>query len=344
QDNGIKFFGRDGYKLPDEIELQIEELISSGRLAEFRASADSLGKASRIDDVEGRYVVFLKNSFPRDVTLDGMRIVLDCANGSAYKVGPTVLRELGAEVVCLGVEPDGRNINAGCGSLYPEQAAAIVREVGADVGITVDGDADRVLLIDERGEILDGDRVIALCAQQLRQSGELRGGGVVTTVMSNLGLEEHLAEQGLDLIRTQVGDRYVVEAMRAGGYNLGGEQSGHVILLDRSTTGDGMMTALQVLAVMAREQKTLSELLPGFRQYPQVMLNVGILRKQPLEELNGFQEAIRKVEAKLGPGGRVLIRYSGTELKARVMVEGKDESLVKDSAEHLAGALKIALE
>jgi phosphoglucosamine mutase len=343
QDNGIKFFGRDGFKLPDEIEIEIERLIASGELARYRAAADDVGRATRIDDVEGRYVVFLKRTFPRDITLDGIRVVLDCANGAAYKVGPTVLRELGAEVFTLGVEPNGRNINDDCGSLHPQNTVARVREVRADVGIAVDGDADRVMIVDERGEVLDGDVVIALCARHLIDRGDLRGGGVVTTVMSNLGLEEELAEKGVKLVRTQVGDRYVVEAMREGGYNLGGEQSGHVIFLDHTTTGDGLITALQVLAIMAREGVPLSLLAAGFNRYPQAMVNVSVSQKRPLEELPALQEAIAEVEAKLDGKGRVLIRYSGTELKARVMVEGRDPSQVEELAGHLASVLKRAL-
>ena len=287
--------------------------------------------------------MFLKNTFPRDLTLDGMRVVLDCANGAAYKVGPTVLRELGAEVFAHGVSPNGRNINKDCGSLHPEVTAARVRELRADVGIAVDGDADRVMIIDERGEVLDGDLVISLCARHLLDQGSLKGGGVVATVMSNLGLEEELSARGLKLIRTQVGDRYVVEAMREGGYNVGGEQSGHVIFLDHTTTGDGLMTALQVLAIMTRQQRPLSELSAGFNRYPQVIVNVGVSSKRPLEELPAVQDAITEVESKLSGQGRVLIRYSGTELKARVMVEGQDEDEVKEHADHLARTLKRAL-
>ena len=343
EDNGIKFFGRDGFKLADEIELQIERLVSSGELAQHRASADEIGRATRIVDVEGRYVVFLKRTFPSDVTLDGIRVVLDCANGAAYKVGPTVLRELGAEVFTLGVEPNGRNINLDCGALHPQNTVNRVLEVRADVGIAVDGDADRVMVVDERGQVLDGDVVIALCARHLIDRGALRGGGVVTTVMSNLGLEEELRERGLELVRTQVGDRHVVEAMREGGYNLGGEQSGHVIFLDHTTTGDGLMTALQVLAIMAREGVPLSMLAAGFNRYPQAMVNVGVSQKRPLEELSTLRDAIAEVEAKLDGRGRVLIRYSGTELKARVMVEGQDEHQVHEYATYLAGVLKQAL-
>jgi phosphoglucosamine mutase len=343
QDNGIKFFGHDGYKLPDEIEANIETLIASGELSKYCASADDVGQAHRIDDAEGRYVVFLKKTFPKDITLDGLRVVLDCANGAAYKVGPIVMRELGAEVFPLGIEPNGRNINEECGSLHPENTVARVHEVRADVGIAVDGDADRVMLVDERGEVLDGDLVIALCAQHLLDTDTLRGGGVVTTVMSNLGLEEELGRRGLEMVRTQVGDRYVVEAMRAGGYNLGGEQSGHVIFLDHTTTGDGLMTALQVLAILARSGKKLSELGSSFKRYPQVMVNVGVSQKKPFDELPSFQEAVAEVESRLKGRGRVLVRYSGTELKARVMVEGECESEVLEHVNHLASVLRQAL-
>jgi len=343
QDNGIKFFGRDGFKLADEIELEIERMVESGELANARAGADEIGQARRIDDAEGRYVVFLKNTFPQDITLEGIRVVLDCANGAAYKVGPTVLHELGAEVFALGVSPNGRNINEDCGSLHPHATANRVREVRADIGIAVDGDADRVMIVDERGEVLDGDLVISLCARHLQDRGALKGGGVVTTVMSNLGLEEELDKLGLDLVRTKVGDRYVVEAMRAGGYNLGGEQSGHVVFLDHGRTGDGLMTALQVLAILARSKRPLSDLAAGFHRYPQVMVNVGVSAKRPIEELPRVQDAIAEVESKLEGRGRVLIRYSGTENKARVMVEGIEERAVSEYAHELAAVLKTSL-
>jgi phosphoglucosamine mutase len=343
QDNGIKFFGSDGFKLADEIELEIEELIDSGRLSELRANADAVGQATRIDDAAGRYVVFLKNTFPSDLTLDGLRIVLDCANGAAYKVGPTVMRELGAELFALGVEPTGRNINEGCGSMHPEGVSTLVRKVNADVGIAVDGDADRLIVVDENGQVIDGDFLIALCARHLAKNGQLQGGGVVTTVMSNLGLEESLEASDLKLVRAQVGDRCVVEAMRKGGFNLGGEQSGHVIFLDHSTTGDGLMTALQLLAIMAKEGVSLSTLTADFKRYPQVIVNVEVPQKKDLETLPEFKAAVAKVEGMLAGKGRVLVRYSGTELKARVMVEGEEEDRVLELANSLAGALTNAL-
>jgi phosphoglucosamine mutase len=343
QDNGIKFFGSDGFKLHDDIERRIEELVNSAEIERNLAPPDEVGPARRIEDAAGRYVVFLKNTFPRQYSLDGLRIVLDCANGAGYKVGPLVLQELGAEVFTLGVEPDGRNINLECGSLYPEKTAAKVRELRADVGIALDGDADRVVIVDEKGAILDGDILLALCAEDMVQRGTLRGGAVVATVMSNLGLEKELARHGVELVRVQVGDRYVVDAMRAGGHNLGGEQSGHVVFLDHTTTGDGVMSALQVLGIMVRSGKQLSELTGGFERFPQVLLSVPVARRVPLEELASLASAVAKVEAELADRGRVLIRYSGTELKARVMVEGEDESRVRAMANELADELKRGL-
>jgi phosphoglucosamine mutase len=343
QDNGIKFFGHDGYKLPDALEDEIEALIASDELGRSLASPEAIGQARRIDDAEGRYVVFLKKTFPMHLALDGLRVVLDCANGAAYKVGPTVLSELGAEVFALGVEPNGRNINDGVGSTHPDVAAARVREVRADVGIAVDGDADRVVLIDERGRVVDGDEILALCARDLAEREALKGGGIVATVMSNLGLEKALGDAGLHLERVQVGDRYVVEAMRRGGYNLGGEQSGHVIFSDHGRTGDGLMTALQVLGILARSGKRLSELTADFVRYPQVLLGIEVAEKRPLDTLPALQDAIERIEAELAGQGRVLIRYSGTENKARVMVEGRDERRVREYASDLADVLRRAV-
>jgi phosphoglucosamine mutase len=343
QDNGIKFFAHDGFKLPDDVEARIEELIFSGELEGLRADPEEIGRARRIEDATGRYVVFLKKTFPLELTLDGLRVVLDCANGAAYRVGPTVLSELGAEVFPIGIEPNGRNINRDCGSLHPERLAAKVLEHRADVGIAVDGDADRVVLVSERGEVVDGDATIALCARHLQERGLLRGRGVVATVMSNLGLERALAEIGLELVRTQVGDRYVVEEMRRSGYNLGGEQSGHVIFLDHNTTGDGLLTALQVLAVLRRKERPLSELVGGIERFPQVLLNVAVAEQRPIEQLPELVHRIRQVEAELAGRGRVLIRYSGTERKARVMVEGEDEARVRAYADDLAATLRRAL-
>jgi phosphoglucosamine mutase len=343
QDNGIKFFSSDGYKLPDAVEDRIEDLIASGELSRLRAGADEIGRAARIDDAAGRYVVFLKKTFPADLSLDGLRVVLDCANGAAYKVGPIVLRELGAEVFVLGADPNGRNINDGCGSLFPEKTAAKVRELRADVGIALDGDADRAVLVCERGEVVDGDALLALFGRDLAQRGLLRGGKVVATVMSNLGLERALADCGVGLLRTQVGDRYVVEAMRSGGFNLGGEQSGHTIFLDHNTTGDGLLTALQALAILRRKGCRFSELTAGFERFPQVLLSVRVVDKRPIESLPTMAEAVRRVERALDGRGRVLIRYSGTEPKARIMVEGEDERRVGEFANDLADELRRAL-
>jgi phosphoglucosamine mutase len=343
QDNGIKFFAADGFKLPDADEFRIEALIASGELSDSSVPPDEIGQARRIEDARGRYIVYLKHTFPRDLTLKGMRIVIDCANGAGYRVGPTVFRELGAEVVELGCEPDGRNINEECGSLFPEHTAAKVRDLRADIGVALDGDADRVIIVDEQGEIFDGDMLMWLCARDMHEHGRLEKATVVATVMSNLGLEMALESLGIDLERAAVGDRYVVEAMRKGGYNLGGEQSGHILFLDESTTGDGIMSALQVLALMARSGKRLSDLNRGFERFPQVMVNIGVAEKRPLEELAAFQDAVTEVEEELGDAGRVLVRYSGTELKARVMVEGRDEARVHEMANELAEKLKQAL-
>jgi len=343
QDNGIKFFSGDGFKLPDDLEHRIEELIGSGVLECHRAEPDDVGRARRIDDAEGRYVVFLKKTFPVKMDLTGMRVVLDCANGAAYKVGPTVFQELGAEVFTMGVEPNGRNINQECGSLYPEKLAAKVRELRADVGIAVDGDADRAVMACEKGEIIDGDAMLAVCARDLVERGALQGGAVVATVMSNLGLEKALDEINVKLVRTQVGDRYVVEEMRAGGYNLGGEQSGHVIFLDHNTTGDGLLTGLQVLSIMRRKERRLSELVAGIQRFPQILVNVRVAEKRPIEEISSVCDTVQRVEKDLDGRGRVLIRYSGTEPKARVMVEGEDESRVDEYANEIADSLRRAV-
>ncbi len=338
KDNGIKIFGHDGFKLPDEAEAEIERLA----LADERpvSAPDLIGKAARIDDAGGRYIVFLKNTFPRDLTLDGLRIVLDCANGAAYRVAPAVLRELGAEVITIGTDPDGYNINEKCGSLFPEIAGKRVRETRADVGITLDGDADRVILTDENGDVIDGDKIIALCAISLKETGELQNDTVVTTVMSNIGLARALKDRGIKLVRSAVGDRYVMEQMRAGGFNLGGEQSGHLIFLDHTTTGDGMLAALQVLAIMQREGKKLSEISQVMTSFPQELVNVVVREKPDLDTLPGFQAALAEVEAELGEDGRVLVRYSGTEPKARVMVEGPTQADVERHAERLADVLR----
>ncbi|NOY45909.1 MAG: phosphoglucosamine mutase, partial [Deltaproteobacteria bacterium] len=276
QDNGIKFFDRDGFKLPDEVEAEIEAHVFNGELDHVRPTAEEVGKAFRVDDAVGRYVVYLKGTFPSHLTLEGIRIVVDCANGAAYRVAPAVFEELGAEVIPIGVNPDGTNINAECGSLHPECVADEVRARGAHLGIALDGDADRVIVVDERGNEVDGDHIMAICARDLAERGRLKGGAVVATVMSNLGLERSLAQVGLDLVRTQVGDRYVVERMRRDGYNFGGEQSGHLIFLDHATTGDGVLAALQLLGVVVNTGRPLSELARVMEAVPQVLQNVRV--------------------------------------------------------------------
>lgn len=337
-DNGIKIFGSDGYKLPDSEECEIEEFVLSRKPP--RLDAKRIGRATRIDDATGRYIVFLKNTFPRDLTLEGLRVVVDCANGAAYKVAPAVLRELGAEVFTIGTEPNGFNINEKCGSLHPERVVSRVLETRADVGITLDGDADRVILTDENGSVIDGDRIIALCAINLKKQGLLQNDTIVTTVMSNIGLEVAMRKNGINLIRSSVGDRYVVEAMRDLPCNLGGEQSGHLIFLDHTTTGDGMLAALQVLAVMQRSGRPLSEITQVMDEYPQVLVNVDVREKPPLESLESFQSELSSVRDTLGDDGRVVVRYSGTEPKARVMVEGPTEDSIYTHAHRLAESLK----
>ena len=340
EDNGIKVFDRYGFKLPDEEELRLEELIYNAGDDRLAASTEQIGKAHRIEDAPGRYVVFAKNSFPRDMTLEGIKIVLDCANGAAYKVSPTILEELGANVVTIGVHPDGRNINTECGSLNPELLRKKVLETGADLGIALDGDADRVIFCDERGEIVDGDKIIAICADEMIKRGKLRGNTVVTTLMSNMALENFIRGKGLDFARTEVGDRYVVEAMRARNCNLGGEQSGHIIFLDHTTTGDGTLAALQVLAIMKREGRKLSELSKIIDLYPQLLLNIKIRRKKDLSKIKGLPELLDRNESRLNGRGRINIRYSGTEQISRVMVEGEDVSLINEIAKELADAIQ----
>ena len=343
QDNGIKFFSRDGFKLPDELEEEIEELILSNGINHLRPTAEEVGKAFRIDEAVGRYVVFLKNSFPRDLTLEGIKIAVDCAHGAAYKVAPAVFEELGAEVVLTGVKPNGQNINAGCGSLYPELVAKLVVESGAHIGVAFDGDADRLICADEKGRVLDGDHLMAVCAAHMLREARLNHSTLVTTVMSNMGLEVALKSRGGRLERTAVGDRYVVERMRAGGFNLGGEQSGHVIFLDYNTTGDGVLSALRLLEVMLLEGKPLSELAAIMERYPQHLINVRVKERKPLEAIPEIARTVSLVEKKLGDHGRVLIRPSGTEPVIRVMVEGRDRDLVVEVAQETAAVIERAM-
>jgi phosphoglucosamine mutase len=340
QDNGIKFFSRDGFKLDDEIEERIEELIFSNNIDHLRPTAEEVGKAFRVDDAVGRYVVFLKNTFSKDLTLDGIKIAVDCANGAAYKVAPAVFEELGANLVLTGVKPNGYNINDDCGSVYPQVTADLVKESGAQLGIAFDGDADRLICVDEKGAVVDGDQLMAIFAARMLREKRLNHSTLVTTVMSNMGLEVILKSLGARLERTAVGDRYVVERMRAGGFNLGGEQSGHIIFLDHNTTGDGILSALQLLEVMLTENKPLSELAAIMDRYPQHLVNVHIKERKPLNEFPEITRAVEQVEEKLGDDGRLLIRPSGTEPVIRVMIEGKDQDLVVELAEETAATIK----
>ena len=339
RDNGIKLFARDGFKLPDSVELEIEALMDSGKLPGSRAAPENIGYTRRIQNARGRYIVFCKATLPRNLTLDGLKIVVDCANGAAYKVAPAVFEELGAEVVAINTSPNGKNINDQSGALHPEVMSKRVREEGASIGIALDGDADRVVMCDEHGEVIDGDAIMALCATRMLATGTLAKNTLVTTVMSNLGLERAVRDAGGKVVRTSVGDRYVVAEMRRGGYNFGGEQSGHLVFLDHMTTGDGIIAALRVLEFMVREERPLSELANCMQRAPQVLVNVDVARKRPLSDLPEVEKMIASIEAELGEEGRVLVRYSGTESKARVMIEGPDEDAIRAQAEEVAAAL-----
>ncbi len=342
QDNGIKIFSRDGFKLPDETEADIEDLIFSQKMAALRPVADEVGKASRIDDARGRYIVFLKNTFPRKYTLDDFHIVLDCAHGATYKVAPHVFSELGARVTTIGVSPDGKNINHECGALHPEVMAEEVRRTGADLGLALDGDGDRLIVCDEKGEIVDGDHIMAICASELLRRRKLRKKTLVATVMSNMGLEKAMQAMGGRLERTRVGDRYVVETMRARGYNFGGEQSGHLIFLDHNTTGDGILAALQLLAIMIKKNRPLSELAAIMSSYPQVLENVRMSTRIEPDQIPGFPKALEAAEEKLGERGRILVRPSGTEPVIRVMAEGEDEKEITAIALDLCDIIRRA--
>jgi phosphoglucosamine mutase len=344
QDNGIKIFGHDGFKLDDAIEEEIERLIlEPQRLEKYQPTGRDIGRAVRIDDAKGRFIVHLKATFPGSLTLEGLKIVVDSAHGAAYAVAPHVFRELGAEVVEIGSDPNGTNINDRCGSTHPELLARSVVEQGAHLGVALDGDADRVIVVDELGRIVDGDAVMAICARELKSQGQLQGDRIVATVMSNVGLERALAPVGIAVDRVQVGDRYVVERMRQKNLNLGGEQSGHVVFLDHATTGDGIVAALAVVAAMLRAQQPLSKVASIFSPSPQELVNVRVGKKVPLEELSSVQAVIARVEGQLGQGGRVLVRYSGTEMKARVMIEGDDATVIRTLAHEIADALVAAL-
>ena len=343
QDNGIKFFANDGSKLPDDIELRIEDLITSNEIEHLRPTADEVGKAYRIDDAEGRYIEFAKRSLPRDIDFQGLRVVVDCANGAAYKVAPKVLRELGAMIWVIGDKPDGTNINAKCGAVDAKCLQDAVVEHQAHIGIAYDGDADRSVFVCEQGKVIDGDHAIAALALDLDTRGQLKRDTLVGTVMSNFGLEKAMAKAGITLVRTPVGDRYILERMMAEGFNLGGEQSGHLIFLDHNTTGDGLISGLQILSLMKRTGRALSDLANCMSAVPQVLLGVPVKKKPDLSSLPELQHAIKAAEVKLNGTGRVLVRYSGTEPLLRVMVEGEEHAMIRSVADDLVGVARICL-
>ena len=343
QDNGIKFFSNDGFKLPDEMEARIEELIVSNEIAHLRPTADAIGKAYRIDDAEGRYIEFVKRSLSKQLDFQGISVVVDCANGAAYKVAPAVLRELGTKVEVIGNKPDGMNINAGCGAVHPQLLQKVVREQGAQLGVALDGDADRAIFVCEQGHVVDGDHIMAMLALDLHRQGKLAKQTVVGTVMSNFGLELAMTKAGIALARTAVGDRYLLERMSSEGYNFGGEQSGHFIFLDHNTTGDGLISALQVLSLMKRTGKPLSELAQAMTAVPQVLLTVNVTKKPILDTVPELQRAIRACEQRLNGSGRILVRYSGTEPLLRVMVEGECDDQIREVANYLVDVVKVHL-
>lgn len=342
-DNGIKVFGADGFKISDTMEKEIERLVLEEDLTRFLPPSNQIGRTKRIDDAQGRYIVYAKATFPLEYTLDGMRIVLDTAHGASYKVAPQVFSELGAEVIQLGDEPSGININDKVGALHPQKLSEAVLQYRADVGISLDGDADRVIMVDETGEIVNGDRILAICALHMKSKGLLKNDTLVATQMSNFGLEKCMNDAGIKLVKTGVGDKYVVEEMKKNGYNLGGEQSGHIIFLDHTTTGDGCIAALSVLSVMRETGKTMSELNHVFEDVPQILINLRVKRRVELEDLKGYAELLQNVESKLNGKGRVFVRFSGTEPVIRVLVEGPDKTLINQYAEEIASFLEKAL-
>ncbi len=343
-DNGIKFFDKDGFKLPDHVEDEITAMVMDRDGQWDIPLPEAIGRAAKLEDSAGRYIVYLKHSFPSELTLDGINIVLDCANGATYKVAPLIFEELGARVFKLGNTPDGLNINHKCGSLYPGVVASKVLETGADIGLALDGDGDRLIVVDENGQILDGDQIMAICALDLMEQGKLPGNTLAATVMSNMALEVFMKEKGGRLVRTPVGDRYVVEAMRKQGITLGGEQSGHILFLEHSTTGDGILAALQLLRIMRQREKPLSELAGLLHPFPQKLVNVHVEQKIPFDEVPAIQKAVKDAENKLGDRGRVLLRYSGTESVARVMVEGEDDVLVESLTQSLVNEVQCGLK
>lgn len=342
-DNGIKIFGADGFKIPDSMEREIEALVEGGPLTDRLAEGASIGRTRRIDDAAGRYIVYVKNSFPLNNSLEGMRIVLDCANGAGYKVAPAIFSELGADLIVIGDEPDGYNINDKAGALHPERLCEAVIKYRADVGISLDGDGDRVIMVDEKGEIVNGDHILAVCAIHLAKNKMLPQNTIVATQMSNVGLDQAMKKHGIYVVRTDVGDKNVVESMRQNGYSLGGEQSGHIIHLEHSTTGDGCVAALRVLAVMRSENRPLSELKNTMEDLPQVLINTRVGTRKNLESLSGYKKLIEAAESKLKGQGRIFVRFSGTEPVIRVLVEGPDKIQIGRLAEEIAKYLQSEL-
>jgi phosphoglucosamine mutase len=339
-DNGIKIFDKDGFKLKDEVEHRIEDLMFSDELRNSFEPPEKLGMVKDLLDAKSRYIVFAKKSFPKELTLEGVKIVLDCANGAAYEVGPTILEELGAEVIVTGNDPDGININKECGAMHPENIVELVKQHGADMGITLDGDADRLILIDEKGSVVDGDAIMAMIAIDLKSRNELKKNTVVVTPMSNFGLSVVMKDHDIQLIEANVGDRYVVEKMRDSGYNFGGEQSGHIIFLEHTTTGDGIIAALQVLSLMIKAGQPLSDLSKVMKRFPQVLKNIKVREKQDFDKIPGFHKRLKEIEGFIGSKGRVFVRYSGTEPIARVMIEGEDLGTIKSYADDLISIIK----
>lgn len=342
-DNGIKFFTPDGFKLSDELEQEIEQVIAQGHFSDALPADQDVGKNTKIDDAQGRYVEFVKSTMPRHLSLDHMKIVLDCAHGAGHRVAPLVFRELGAEVITMGVNPDGRNINLNCGALHPEEMARRVVEEGAHVGIALDGDGDRLVMADEKGEVIDGDVLLAICARDYKQRGLLRGDGVVGTIMTNLGVARSLEAEGIALFRASVGDRHVLETMLKKGANLGGEQSGHLLFTDYSTTGDGLVAAVQLLRIMVEREHPLSALSSFVHLFPQAKLNIAVRKKPPLVRLTALQDSLNRIKANHGDRVRALVRYSGTEPTCRVMVEGDDPLLVSQYAGEIASLVQDSI-
>ena len=343
QDNGIKIFGYDGFKIADSMEREIERLVLEEDLSKYLPVGAEVGRTKRIEDAQGRYIVYVKNTFPENLTLDGIRIVLDTAHGAAYKVAPAVFSELGAEVIQLGDHPNGMNINDKVGALHPSKLAEAVREYRADVGISLDGDADRVIMVDEKGNIMNGDHILGVCAMFMKKQGKLKKNTLVVTQMSNFGLEKELRDNGIQVVKTGVGDKYVVEEMRRGDFNLGGEQSGHIIFLDHTTTGDGSIAALSVLALMKQTGRRLSQLNEMIEDVPQILINCRVKQRKDLEAISGYKELIQSIENDLNGDGRVFVRFSGTEALLRILVEGPDRQQIVGHAEKIAGFLEKEL-